>query len=403
LIISIEVYNGLLIQKIKNMFYNHPLLLIADLLLVTLMTIALFFTWRFNKEFLGLKEWFLGFSCALANLLYFLLKPNHFEIISDAILYSLFMATGFFAYIGCRKVNHKSIKSYRLHILAIVLVLFVSIYLNSVGSNDQIGFTLSSALAGLFCIGGSVSLFRHGSAIYPIRAMLSSVLFLHGIFTVLRPILFEKSIEGWLIKSLSIDGFVTILFQQIIFTPLMAISVLLVVNEENLYKLRIQAEHDSLTNLRNRRSFLEQLRKAASLSSRLKTPLAILTIDLDDFKSINDQYGHQAGDEVLKAFCRIAEKCIRGEDGFGRLGGEEFAMYLINTDIPTALTIAERIRATVETSPVEISGKSIYYTTSLGVTKYDAILGIENALGKADHALYEAKRNGRNRTELAAA
>lgn len=385
------------------MFYNHPLLLIADLLLVTLMTIALFFAWRFNKGFLGLKEWFIGFTCAWVNLLYFILKPNHFEIISDAILYSLFMATGLFAYIGCLKVNHKGIKSYRPYILAIVLVLLVSAYLNEVGSNEKIGFILSSALAGLFCISGSASLFRNGSSTYPIRTMLSLVLLIHGMFTALRPLLFERSIENWLIKSLSIDGYVTILFQQIIFTPLLAISVLLVINEENLHKLRIQAEHDSLTNLRNRRSFLEQLRKAASLSSRLKTPLAILTIDLDDFKSINDQYGHQAGDEVLKAFCRIAEKCIRGEDGFGRLGGEEFAMYLINTDIPTALTIAERIRATVESSPVEISGKAIYYTTSLGVTKYDASLGIENALGKADHALYAAKRNGRNRTELAAA
>lgn len=385
------------------MFQNHPLLLIADLLLVTFMTLALFFAWRFNKNFPGLKEWFFGFVCAFLNLLYFLLKPNNLEIISDLILQFLLITTGFFAYVGCRKVNHQKIRTFSPYILVIAFVLLLATYFKVFETNEKFGFFITSFLAGLFCIGGALSLFRHNITTYPIRAILSSTLLMHGIFTVLRPSLFLETVEKVLIAALSVNGYVIILFQQIIFTPLLAICVLLVINEENLHQLRIQAEHDPLTNLRNRRSFMEQLRKAASLSSRLKTPLAILTIDLDNFKLINDQFGHQAGDEVLKSFCKIAAKCIRSEDGFGRLGGEEFAMYLMNTDIQTALTIAERIRTSVESSPVELSEKSIRYTTSIGVTKLDGNLDIENALGKADHALYQAKRNGRNRTELAAA
>lgn len=385
------------------MFENHPLLLIADLLLVTLMTSSLFIAWRFNKNFPGLKEWFLGFLCAFANLLIFLIKPANFTFASDLVLHILLIATGFFAYLGCIKVSHQKISGYKRHILVIVAVICIAMYFKIFESNEQIAFVLTSFLAGLFCIAGSLYVLRNRPVIYPIRTILSIALLIHGLFTILRPILFQEGVEVFLKTSLNINGYVIILLQQIIFTPLLTICALLVINEENLYQLRIQAEHDSLTNLRNRRSFMEEIRKAASLSSRLKTPLAILTIDLDDFKSINDEYGHQAGDEVLKAFCRLAEKCIRSEDGFGRLGGEEFAMYLINTEIQTALTIAERIRASVEASPVEVSGKLIRYTASIGITKYDEKLGVENALGKADKALYDAKRNGRNRTELAAA
>ena len=105
-----------------------------------------------------------------------------------------------------------------------------------------------------------------------------------------RPLLFTPITESLLKQFLSISGFEFILFQQIIFTPILALSIILLVNEDNSHQLRIQAEYDSLTCLRNRGSFFSQLRKAANLSSRLKTPLTILTVDLDHFKLINDQY-----------------------------------------------------------------------------------------------------------------
>lgn len=390
------------------MFYNHPLLLFANLILIAFMTLALFISWRHNRSFPGIKEWFWGYLFAFLDFAYFMLNPSISDVIpqifSDLILNSLFITSGFFAYVGCRKLNNFQFQSPKVLLIIICLTVFSATYFDWRFANNEIGFILASVLTGLFFIMGSLPFYAIKFSTHPIRYALSFILFLHGIFTLFRPLLLTAEAEAILLNlSPNLNGYATILLQELLFTPLLAMSALLVINEENFRQLRIQAEFDSLTNIRNRRSFLELLHKATSLSGRLKTPLAILTIDLDGFKSINDQYGHIAGDQVLKAFCTIAEKCIRSEDGFGRIGGEEFAMYLINTDIPTALTIAERIRSTAETSPVEVSGKLIHYTASIGVTKYQENLGIESALGHADKALYLAKQNGRNRTELAAA
>jgi len=383
------------------MFYNHPLLLIADLLLVMIMTIFVYVAWHFNSQFKGMREWFIAFSCAASNLLLYIFKLQIPPLVLSLLLQALLMSTGLFALYGCRRYVDKKISVSKAYIFIIIPTLAFSTYCAGLQSNPQIGFLITSIVTGCFFIIAGFSLLRGGFKSHPIRYALSLCILLHGLFMIWRPILFTPLIEGLLKQLLSIGGFEFILFQQIIFTPVLALSIILLVNEDNSRRLRIQAEYDSLTCLRNRGSFFSQLRKAANLSSRLKTPLTILTIDLDRFKSINDRYGHQAGDEVLKSFSRIAEQCIRNVDGIGRIGGEEFSIYLMNTSIDSAKIIAERLRNAIETSPVKLSSGEIHYSASIGIASYEEQLGIDSVIDLADRALYQAKQNGRNRVELA--
>ena len=383
------------------MFYNHPLLLIADLLLVVIMTIFVYVTWHFNRQFKGMREWFIAFACASSNMVLFIMRPQIPPLILSLLLQMLLMSTGLFALYGCRKYIQKKVSAVKIYIFIIIPTLAISTYYAELQPNLQIGFLITSAITGCLFIIAGLSLLRGGFKSHPIRYALSLCILLHGLFMIGRPLLFAPITESLLKQFFSISGFEFILFQQIIFTPILALSIILLVNEDNSHQLRIQAEYDSLTCLRNRGSFFSQLRKAANLSSRLKTPLTILTVDLDHFKLINDQYGHQAGDEVLKSFARIAEQCIRNVDGVGRIGGEEFSIYLMNTSIDSAKIIAERLRNTIETSPVDISSSKIHYSASIGIASYDEKKGIDNVIDLADRALYLAKRDGRNRVELA--
>jgi diguanylate cyclase (GGDEF)-like protein len=127
-----------------------------------------------------------------------------------------------------------------------------------------------------------------------------------------------------------------------------------------------------------------------------------MLLDLDNFKSINDRFGHAIGDRVLQRFADVSSNCMRRADLFGRLGGEEFAAVLVDATRERAVAVAEQIRASFATATCEVDGRPVVATVSIGVViSYDAVLDISALLAQADHALYRAKDNGRNRIEVA--
>lgn len=140
------------------------------------------------------------------------------------------------------------------------------------------------------------------------------------------------------------------------------------------------------------------LKREISFALRHKLPLSVVMIDIDFFKRINDTYGHETGDKVLKIFAKTLEKSIRHEDIVGRFGGEEFVIALPNTNIEQALNAAERIRQKIEKMKVKAINGNI--TASLGITELLLTDDEESILKRADDALYEAKRGGRNRCEI---
>jgi diguanylate cyclase (GGDEF)-like protein len=162
---------------------------------------------------------------------------------------------------------------------------------------------------------------------------------------------------------------------------------------------------DPLTHLYNRRYFYEVLKKEFGRAVRYQTPLALLLGDIDHFKRINDRYGHQAGDQVLKEVGKILSYNLRSSDSAFRYGGEEFALILPGTDLQGACYAGERYRHEISRHTVSFEGETISLTISFGVVSYPEIPAEneEEFVRKADLALYRAKEEGRNRVVSAEA
>lgn len=171
--------------------------------------------------------------------------------------------------------------------------------------------------------------------------------------------------------------------------------------EESLVRL---ATSDPLTGLWNRRHFMEVVRSELGRMRRNQSPAALLLLDLDLFKRINDTHGHAAGDEVLRHFTATVSAQLREADVFARLGGEEFAILLPCIDGPGAMRVAERLRLRVAGTPARIDAGPLHFSVSVGATMLDAAdEDYEAAYARADQALYAAKHAGRDRVMLAPA
>jgi len=164
----------------------------------------------------------------------------------------------------------------------------------------------------------------------------------------------------------------------------------------NELELRQQASADSLTGALSRRAFKEEASRAVSLGKRHGHPVSCIAIDLDRFKSINDRFGHPAGDRVLVGAIEACRRHLRKTDLIGRLGGEEFAVMLPHTAADAALAVAEKLRASIAAQIFEFGGKRVLATASFGVATLEADDSLDDLLSHADIALYEAKANGRN-------
>ena len=171
-------------------------------------------------------------------------------------------------------------------------------------------------------------------------------------------------------------------------------------NEE----LKTASRVDGLTGLYNRRYWQERFDEMHKLCVRREKPSTALMLDIDHFKRINDTYGHQAGDKVIKMLAALIKRCVRETDLAGRYGGEEFAIILNDSSVEDAKIVAERIRQLAKRLVVEHEGESISFTVSLGLAQFSPdFKGAMAWLECADQALYEAKENGRNQYRIYAA
>ena len=171
------------------------------------------------------------------------------------------------------------------------------------------------------------------------------------------------------------------------------------VREELTRKLQEMAQSDPLTKLSNRRHFVEEAEKAVARALRYNEKLAFLMMDIDEFKRVNDTYGHSLGDTFLTTVARVIQSTFRSTDIVGRIGGEEFAVVMLNTSAEEAFLKAEDVRSLVEGTQVEHGNYTVPVTISIGVAELSAEQGTLDALvASADAAMYKAKQLGRNRT-----
>ena len=177
--------------------------------------------------------------------------------------------------------------------------------------------------------------------------------------------------------------------------------------QEKIDRLNNELDHaltelttDPLTQIKNRKGLYEDMEKIIAAGAAKELPMVMMVVDADDFKSLNDTYGHLAGDKVLYFLAQSIKSIIRSGDDVYRYGGEEFIVILNRCDQTQANAVAEKIRSKIEHSHLIYGGKTIHITVSIGVTLHRQNDTFEDFFSRADHALYHAKQGGKNRTML---
>src|SRR5215210_7016716 len=228
------------------------------------------------------------------------------------------------------------------------------------------------------------------------------MLFAHGSLYLLRTPLSEMlpwSPENQVFGSV----WLTVLsFEGLLFTIAIAFLLLAMAKERTELRHRTAAMIDPLTGIANRRAFMEEAGHSLKLAAGQPRSIAVLAIDLDNFKRINDCYGHATGDRVLQIFAEGASGNLRSADRIGRLGGEEFAAVLYDITPDLAFHIADSIRTTFSESTADVDGRPVGGTLSIGLVMAETgAADLDQLLAQADQALYRAKERGRNRVETA--
>lgn len=230
------------------------------------------------------------------------------------------------------------------------------------------------------------------------RVKVTSIVTVVTIFASLAVTYLAKGALG---LPVNIDNIVLSIVSPVLITP--PISWIFLGLTLKIHKLeeeqRYLATYDVLTGLRSRGAFFSSYSALAKLVERQQKKLCVVIIDLDNFKKINDKYGHAAGDETLKAFSSILKQNLRASDLAGRIGGEEFALVLVDTDIDNCLRVLEKIRQHCEQCVIRYLDHIIHFTISVGVTIPDVSAPLETSelLRQSDEALYTAKNTGKNR------
>jgi diguanylate cyclase (GGDEF)-like protein len=225
------------------------------------------------------------------------------------------------------------------------------------------------------------------------------VLTVHAMTLPLR-IPLASSLDGT--TPVRADLLAFVMFEVLLFCMCAAYLLVSLSKERVALRYKQSSLLDPLTAVPNRRAFLQQAARIIDRSGISHQPVALLLFDLDRFKSVNDQYGHQAGDEALVAFCRVATSQLRPTDLLARLGGEEFACLLPDTARPDALAVAERVRVAFEATTHDAGDVPFNVTVSVGMAVADSSdIELPTLLVTADRALYRAKQQGRNRVEPA--
>ena len=385
---------------------HSPTLLIVAAILAALVTGVLSAVWLFNRRIPGLRLWAQALFCATVFCINLLLRDHVPLPLSVVLAQSSIALTAYLCLLGAREYMGKAPLGHGVAALALGLLLATALFFTLVKPNVQVRIVLTGLVPGVIFIAAAHTLARGGFRKVPARYLFAATVGVHGAFLLVRPLLFKLAApaegaqpEAGIVAALS--QFVVL--ESTLAVVLVAFGALMLTNEFITNELRHLAEVDPLTNVFNRRAFLTLLDKAISNAQRTQTTLPVLVMDLDHFKKVNDSWGHRAGDDVLRHFVMLAQRCLRKEDVMGRLGGEEFAIFLPNAGAGGAIAVAERLRAMVEAHPVLTEQRSIALTVSVGVTLCAGSESAGTALQRADEAMYLAKERGRNRVEMTVA
>lgn len=386
---------------------DYETLFIAMVSVFLIQAIALHLTWKQNPEEIGIRDWSMA---AIAISIGSLLSVAAMEM--DGAVYgpdtlqtsSLFRAFGaafgttgwYFVWLGIRHFFGKSTLPYRYATVFLVLfALLTLLHPTSISFGDWRVFWVSLTIS-LFAATTMYEFMQQKPLQNTVILLMVTLLLFTCIVWFLRALAHSNILaDKPFYDALS-------LYDGIVAGVTLTVSMIILTNQRINQKLRDQATRDSLTGALNRRAFIEASVPYLSTLHRNKNNLAVVVLDIDHFKKINDQYGHALGDQVLQEFVTMARGTLRDSDLFARYGGEEFVILLHDTNHIQAAQVMQRLSETYEKQTIHAGDQLISITFSAGVccAVGPVQVDLETMLEAADRAMYRAKEAGRNRVEF---
>jgi diguanylate cyclase (GGDEF)-like protein len=381
------------------MILDVPTLLVVSIFVTAVLGLLLIFAWIQDRSIQALGWWGVayllgGLSAGMLSLQQFISSPLMIDFASAL----LFIACGM-SWNGARVFDGKSVRPFAM--FAGALIWLVACHIPGFAESSIGRIVVSSLIISNYTLVTAFELWSGRSERLNSRWPAVIVITLHGVvFPSQVPL--TMVLPGDRIAATLSNGWIATLAIESLLYSIAAAFILLEMAKERTERVHKEAALiDPLTGVYNRRAITEFAKQMLSREVRPTKPMAILMFDIDKFKSINDRFGHPVGDKVIRLLAATAKNTLRQTDVFGRLGGEEFAAFLGNTDEKGAVIAAERVRlAFVEAGRV-VDGVEIGATVSIGVTfttNYQS--EVDGLLARADEALYEAKNSGRNRVMI---
>ena len=300
---------------------------------------------------------------------------------------------------GVRVFQHRKPAMIRLIGICLIWVAFCSVpaFVGSMGSRVTVASLLTATFAGL----SAWELWRDREEALASRLPTLLTFSSFALVNIIRAVVAPWApfpMGAGPVDPLWLAIFMWVVFGHAILAGVLFLAMTL---ERREAEQRSFALSDPLTGLMNRRAFADFATRMNRRRAGFRNAMALLVLDLDHFKSVNDRFGHEVGDRMLKAFADVAENNVRPSDHLFRMGGEEFCFALPETPLVEAIAVAERIRKAFEASVIDTPGGAACATVSIGIAATQFAIEVEVLLAAADAAVYEAKARGRNRVVAA--
>lgn len=359
-----------------------------------------------SKQEIRLKRFFIGAAAHVMNIAFVMQCwfMGYFSLQTVLTYFSLDIVFVVIVYLTIRSGINKRFDDPSLTFVQIAVPAVLGLYLMYFAGEARSTFLLLG-----------VTMFAFGMFRFKVRDFIALAVFILLGYAILVALLYHYSLTTLNLKFEFLQWLafaVTLAQFSFLANFIGGLRKIVVVKNQELAKQNVELENalkrigdmairDELTGVYNRRYLMERIVEENQRCNRYGSTYCLCMLDIDFFKRVNDSYGHLAGDEVLRGVAMVASKTLRGTDFFGRFGGEEFIIALINTSIDGAMIIAERVRQKIEEISFDEIHPGLQITVSIGVAAHVSSEEPAQTLKRADDALYRAKDSGRNRSVVA--
>ncbi len=375
-------------------------LFLVTIYVEAMLGLLLLFAWIQNAGIHAVAWWGCAHLLRAGSIMLFGMYGEVSDVISidlaNVILFTSFAAL----WTGARVFDGRSVQP--VYLVGGAIVWLIACRMPLFQQSIEARTLLSSSLITAYTWAAAYEFWRGRSEPLVSRWPAIFMLFTHGALFLLRTPLAQVlpwSPANHMFNSVWLS---VLSFEALLFTIAISFILLAMAKERTELRHKTASLVDPLTGIANRRAFMEGAAALGRRQNGTVRPAAVLLADLDHFKSINDRFGHAVGDQVLQIFTASTSGILGENDLIGRLGGEEFAIVLGDVQHDEAVATADRIRVAYAEAAVEIEGRDICGTVSIGIAiSEDGLLDVAALLAQADEALYCAKERGRNRVEVA--